>query len=431
MRVAVVDATATGPTRDFPSSSTSEVPVVNDAASVRTPRGGVVIRANDFNPERLILQTVIQGLPPMNVGDRIPGATVGELDYSFGNYKLRPEAAVNVVAGGLQQEVTADRTKHELSVATFNVENLDPNDGSQKFDRLARILVANLKAPDIVALEEVQDNNGAVDDGTVASDVTLDLLVAAVENAGGPHYSWRYVAPVNNEDGGEPGGNIRVAFLFNADRVAFVDRGDAGPLTANGVKGSGPGTQLTYSPGRIDPTSDAWTSSRKPLAAQFVFRGHKVFVIANHFNSKGGDQPLEGRFQPPTLVSEVQRREQATEVRDFVRELLASNPAADVVVAGDLNDFQFSRPLGILKEAHLTALIETLPVPEQYTYDFDGNSQAIDHILVSPALAARVRPGDYDVVHVNSEFADQASDHDPQVVRLLLNDSRRVKARGS
>ena len=31
-------------------------------------------------------------------------------------------------------------------------------------------------------------------------------------------------------------------------------------------------------------------------------RGKKVFVIANHFNSKGGDEPLFGRFQPPTRV---------------------------------------------------------------------------------------------------------------------------------
>jgi uncharacterized protein len=28
---------------------------------------------------------------------------------------------------------------------------------------------------------------------------------------------------------------------------------------------------------------------------------------------------------------------------------------------------------------------------------------------------------DYDPVHVNAEFADQASDHDPQVARLGLD----------
>jgi hypothetical protein len=137
-----------------------------------------------------------------------------------------------------------------------------------------------------------------------------------------------------------------------------------------------------------------------------------------------------GRFQPAQRSSEVQRHGQAAEVRDFVAKLLAADPAANVVVAGDLNDFQFSDTLSILEQSGLGVLIKTLPVDEQYTYDFDGNSQAIDHILLGPSLAKLVRDGDYDVVHVNSEFADQVSDHEPQVVRLLLNDAPTASAAG-
>jgi predicted extracellular nuclease len=54
-------------------------------------------------------------------------------------------------------------------------------------------------------------------------------------------------------------------------------------------------------------------------------------------------------------------------------------------------------------------------VAERYSYVYEGNSQVLDHILVSPAL----RRADYDVVHVNAEFAQQASDHDPQIVRFV------------
>jgi predicted extracellular nuclease len=50
-----------------------------------------------------------------------------------------------------------------------------------------------------------------------------------------------------------------------------------------------------------------------------------------------------------------------------------------------------------------------------YTYDYEGVSEVLDHILVSPGL---VHIQQYQVVHINSEYADQASDHDPQVVRL-------------
>ena len=60
---------------------------------------------------------------------------------------------------------------------------------------------------------------------------------------------------------------------------------------------------------------------------------------------------------------------------------------------------------------------------------FEGNSQVLDHILVSPALCSPGRP-DYDVVHVNAEFADQASDHDPSVAKLTLNDPPTVDAGG-
>ena len=164
--------------------------------------------------------------------------------------------------------------------------------------------------------------------------------------------------------------------------------------------------------------------SRKPLAGEFTYRGKTLFIVANHFNSKGGDTPLFGSVQPPVRSSEDQRHQQAELVRSFADDLLASDPDARIVVLGDLNDFQFSETMRILESTgSRTNLISTLPVAEQYTYVFDGNSQALDHTLLSPSLLAR-RNGQpafaYDVVHVNSEFADQASDHDPQVVRLSL-----------
>ena len=99
----------------------------------------------------------------------------------------------------------------------------------------------------------------------------------------------------------------------------------------------------------------------------------------------------------------------------FVANLLAQNPAAGVIVLGDMNDFQFSTAVGKLKAAGLTALIETLPEAERYSYVFDGNSQALDHIMVSAGVLAGAA---YDVVHVNAEFAAQASDHDPSLALL-------------
>src|SRR5262249_41823727 len=129
----------------------------------------------------------------------------------------------------------------------------------------------------------------------------------------------------NDQDGGIPGGNIRQALLFNPARVAFVPgtlgAGDATTPTSLATDAYGH-LLLTLSPGRIDPNNAAWTTSRKPLAATFDFNGRRVLVIVNHFNSKGGDEPLFGRFQPPVLGSAVQRAQQAQVEHDFIQQAL-------------------------------------------------------------------------------------------------------------
>jgi predicted extracellular nuclease len=210
-------------------------------------------------------------------------------------------------------------------------------------------------------------------------------------------------------------------FMYRTDRgLAFVDRAGGDSTTADSVVNTNGVPALKYSPGRINPASTAWNASRKPLAGEFTFRKHTVFVIANHFDSKGGDDPLMGHLQPPSQPSQVQRVQQATEVRGFVDSIRAIDASADVIVLGDLNDYDFSAPISTLTAGGaLTDLPSTLPLNERYTYDYEGNSEVLDHILLSPALAGTAYK--YDVVHLNSEFADQLSDHDPQVVRIPLS----------
>ena len=388
-----------------------------------TKRGGTLYTGYDQpNSGRLMVQSLIptatQAFPVANVGDTLTGTTAGPLDYNqfAGTYAIQARTIGAVKSGGLQPEVTDKAKDNQATVATYNVENLAPNNPQSKFDRLATGLVTNLRSPDVVALEEIQDNNGATDDGTVAADKTLNKLVDAIAAAGGPHYQWREIDPVNDKDGGQPGGNIRQAFLFNPDRVSFVDRPGGDSTTAVGITGTGDKTALTVSPGRIAPNDPAWNTSRKPLAGEFTFRGKKLFVIANHFDSKGGDQGIDSRFQPPVRSSEVQRVRQAVIEHDFIEQLEKADPKANVVVLGDLNDYQFSPAVLSLtgNGKVLTDLVNTLPVKERYSYVYEGNSQVLDHILVSPNM----KHVEYDVVHINSEFADQTSDHEPQVVRL-------------
>jgi predicted extracellular nuclease len=414
MRVQVNNAVAVGP-----ASSFGEIPVVADNganAGARTNRGGVIISASDFNPERIHLDDTIAAVPLVNVGDGFSTPVVGILDYSFGNFKLNVTSALTRVAGSLAREVTELPRDQEIAVATYNVENLDPSDTT--FARHASYIVDHLRSPDLIAIEEIQDNDGATNSGVTDATTTWNALIAAIVAEGGPTYQFRQINPVDDQDGGEPGGNIRVGFLFRTDReLEFIDR-PGGTSTSNTTVVDHPsGPRLSASPGRIQPANAAFNASRKPLVGEFRMQGKKVFVIANHFNSKGGDHPLFGRFQPPVRSTEVQRHQQAQIVNDFVDDLLEADANANVIVLGDINDFEFSETVEILEGGVLTSLMDTLPKPERYSYDFEGNSQVLDQILVSDNLLDGF-PVEYDVVHVNSEFADQASDHDPQVARI-------------
>ncbi|MGY5047905.1 endonuclease/exonuclease/phosphatase family protein [Streptomyces sp. 900105755] len=386
----------------------------------RTGRGGSLYRSyRDQNTGRLQIQSLgpTADFPVANVGDTLAGATTGPMDYNqYGGYTLVASRLGTLKSGGLQRETTKKQSHGQLAVATYNVENLDPSDGT--FAAHASAIVNNLQSPDIVSLEEIQDDNGATDDGTVAADVTVNKLIDAIVAAGGPKYQWRSVNPVNDQDGGEPGGNIRQVFLFNPERVSFVDRAGGDSTTAVGVTEVHGKAQLTASPGRVDPANTAWTASRKPLAGEFVFQGRTVFVIANHLNSKGGDQSLTSQYQPVARSSETQRHAQATLVNAFVRSILDVQKDAEVIALGDMNDFDFSGTTKIL-ESHgaLWSAIQSLPTKERYTYDYQGNEQVLDQILISKQIRGK---GDfeYDSVHINSEFHDQVSDHDPQVLRF-------------
>ncbi|WP_037860814.1 endonuclease/exonuclease/phosphatase family protein [Streptomyces sp. NRRL S-340] len=385
-----------------------------------TRRGGTVYGSYDSqNTGRLQIQSLgpTAGFPVADVGDTLAGATTGPLDYNqFGGYTLVADRLGTLESGGLRRETTRAQSRGELAVATYNVENLDPSDTT--FAAHASAIVHNLRSPDIVSLEEIQDDNGATDDGTVTAGVTMTKLIDAIVAAGGPRYEWRSIDPVDDQDGGEPGGNIRQAFLFNPARVSFTDRPGGDSTTAVGVTRVHGKAALTASPGRVDPASGAWKSSRKPLAGEFVFHGRTVFVIANHFASKGGDQGLTSQYQPPVRGSETQRHLQAAEVNSFVKDILKVQRNADVIALGDINDFEFSGTAQILEgRGELWSAIKSLPRSERYTYDYQGNAQVLDQILISPSIRHGHR-FDYDSVHINSEFHDQISDHDPQVLRL-------------
>ncbi|RAY13546.1 endonuclease/exonuclease/phosphatase [Actinomadura craniellae] len=421
MLLALDDAVAVGPRSQY-----GEVPVVPAAgAGVRTRRGGIAQRTADPNPERVILAGALAGIPPMNVGDRLAGRTGGVLDYGRGEFRLLPTASPRVLPGGLRPEHTREPRPDELAVATVNLQDLDPDDPPWRFASLARGIAGALRSPDLICVQEVQDNSGPHDDGTVADDQTVSELIAAISAAGGPAYEWRSIDPRDGADGGESGGNARVGFLFRTDRgLAFTDRPDpaAGP-SGGGVAAvvrAGGKARLRVSPGMIGRNDPVWAGTRKPLAGEFTWRGRPLIAVANHWSTASGDDPLYGRYQPPRRFAEFRRERQAQAVARFVRSVRTAEPGALVVVAGDLNSTEDSPPLRALTGGTgLVNPLTRLPLADRYTHLADGNSRALDHVLLSPALAGL--PHEVDAVHMNAEFAAQSTDHDPVVVRIRLD----------
>jgi predicted extracellular nuclease len=417
MRVQVNDAIVVAGTNRF-----DEMAIVGDNGVNAGPfsvAGGLLVSEADFNPEILLVDDGILETPEVATGDSFNGPIVGVLSYTFGAFKLfLTDPPPSSTPGGFAREATTPQAENELSIATFNVLNLDPGDSASKFAGLAEQVVINMASPDIISLQEIQDNTGPTDDGVVSADVVYTMLIDAIVAAGGPTYEFREIAPEDKQDGGQPGANIRVGFLFNPNRVTFIDRPGAGPNDASHAVSGASGVELTFSPGRINPTSTAFFESRKPLAGEFEFNGEKVFVVAAHFNSKSDDDGLYESVQPPALLTEPQRIAIAEEVNAFADEILALDPSAQVVVAGDLNDFEFRPALAALEgeDGALTNLISTVPANERYSFVFNGNSQVLDHILVSPSLAPWAVA---DYVHANVDHPVNDTDHDPVVARMV------------
>lgn len=417
MRIAVPNAKVVGPQKY------GEVVVVagNSTNTEFNVLGGINISKNDYNPERVIVDFDNESYDAKS-GDYYTGNIVGVMGFGFGNYKLWTEEETLPEITRVEKPVTVtdiEPQEDKLNVAAYNVENFSNNvtqTPDEKVEKIAKSFVENMKSPDIITLVEVQDNDGATASNNADATESYERLIAAIVAAGGPTYEWTDIAPEYNQDGGQPGGNIRVGYLYNPERVTLAEGTKGGSTEAvTWVDG-----ELSKNPGRILDLPQ--TNTRKPLAAQFEFQGEKVVVIGAHLNSKGGDQPLFGKNQPPFLGSEAERIELATMINNFIKEGQAQDPNLKVIVAGDMNDFEFTPTLAALKGGILTNMIEKVPAGERFTYYYQGNNQVLDHMLVTNNLADQTK---VDIIHVNANYMEihgRASDHDPVLIQVDLKD---------
>lgn len=368
----------------------------------------------DYNPERVMvddtsLSEPIQVMP----GDKVLGLA-GAVDYTFGNYKLQPLDGFSLETHQVPRAPVSRRfgPMGNTAITTFNVENLfdlvddpvkddqgstpTPEELDTQLTKLALAVRTELLLPEILVVQEVENTS------------ILQELGDRVNAAAGTSYVATSFE-TSDERGIEPG------FLWDSSRVGLLDT----------FQLSGPDVEAAFGPSSPSP-------GREPLVGVFDIAGVEFTIVANHFKSKSGDDPLFGVNDPPTRVTEVQRKAQAQVVRDFVDSVLDADPDALVMVAGDLNDFQFAEPgegsdhpVAILEggpgETPLTNLLGLEKAAETFTFVFDGNSQVLDHMLVSPALLELAVAAD--ILHFNAGFPAvfssdssttvRSADHDP------------------
>ena len=225
-------------------------------------------------------------------------------------------------------------------------------------------------------------------------------------------------------DGLDPRG-INVGLLYRRDRVTVTDTVQRNACTTADL-GFGGGEARCSTKG--DGVLDGYlVATRPPLVISLIVRDESggveqpLTLIVNHWKSKGGTDPAGQEF--------VSRRvAEAQLVAGIVNDLLAADPNAAIMVVGDLNDFVDSPPLRALTDTTPLRDLATInPAAGHYSYVYNGLSQFLDHILVTPNLRAALRSFAY--AHLDADYPAglagqptpyRVSDHDPPVARFRL-----------
>lgn len=352
------------------------------------------------------------GLAHARSGSRIDGAS-GIIDQAAkGEYRLRLTARPTLQGAPRPQP---PQVPGDTRIAALNLENLFNGDGhgggfptlrgARTPDELARQLakhVATIRGldADVVALMELE-NDGYGPDSSLAA------LVEAL-NAGGGH--WRFVRVAAG-----PGDNpIRVGLIYRDDRVR------------------------TQGKAAILEGAPFGEHSRVPLAQAFVpmkagrIDGPAFVVVANHFKSKGCTQA-----QGPDLDQHdgagcwnATRVASARKLDEWIATDPTGQGSERVVIVGDLNAYAREAPVRVLVDAGWRDAFDVIGAQAPYSYVYDGRIGRLDHALLSPDFAARLRGaaewhGNADEpessgYRAGGEGPWRSSDHDPLLLGFDL-----------
>jgi predicted extracellular nuclease len=418
-----------GPGHTFiaPSNPFGDYVLILDAEKpvegvIRTEHGGVLVDHQDplrwYPGFRLTNYSLAQRV---NVGSKLLSRVTGPLAYRVEAFQMTVSDPIEVEVSEIP--LVASRLKSEagyLTIMTMNGFNLDMHVesaslvknpgrdvdddwGDGRFHTLASAVVEQANVPDIVALQEIQDNDGAEMSLVVDASSTYEGLVRAVKELCGVEYHWIDIPPEVGADGGQPGGSIRNGYLYQPERVELVK--DSARL--------------------IGSDEEAFEGSRKPLVVHFREKttGHELACINVHLASKRHQNSIFAPVQPGFDTKLPIRVQQAA----LIEEQLAvmREQGVDYYVTGDFNDTEDSETLAAITRDTSVNLVNLLPPEQRYDYNHRGKLQVLMHGIVPKELAET--HSEYDIIHGNEllgiepgEKGDKPSDHAYVLAKINL-----------
>lgn len=291
----------------------------------------------------------------------------------------------------------------------------DPEDLQRQQDKI--VAAINALDADVVGLMEIE--NSARVDGD--ADEALATLVEALNAAAGAG-TWAYVPSSAELPAADQLDTITNALIYRPAAVETV--GDARAL----------GTQ--------SGDDQAFGNAREPIGQAFapVGGGEQLFVVVNHFKSKGSAGPWPGDADAGDGqgASNESRVRQAEALRDWVPTV--QGDAEAVALVGDFNSYTQEDPLQVLYGAGYTDATMALDAGE-YSYSFSGLSGSLDHVLLNEAALERATGADVWNINAGESVALEysrynaqgtlfyaadpyrSSDHDPVLVGLTAGDA--------
>jgi len=390
---------------------------------IRSEHNGVLI--DHHNPSRWFPGFRMKDYklaPCLNVGSKLLTSVVGPLNYRVESYQINVTHPIRVE----QSHYPLNKSCLEpeagfITIMTLNGFNLDahvesrsmvknPDQdvdddlGEGRFETLAEAVVNQANVPDIVALQEIQDNDGAEISMVVDASLTYAALIREIKKLSGVEYHWVDIAPGVGTDGGQPGGSIRNGFLYNPATVELLE---------SSVRSIG-----------LDEA--AYDGSRKPLLAHFVDKvsGKELACLNIHLASKRHQHSI---FAPEKAGHDARlpvRVKQAEIVREEL--LLLRQQGLDYYVTGDFNDSEVSETLAALLGDESVNLVDSLLPEQRYDYNHRGKLQVLMHGIVSREMA-EVR-AQYDIIHGNEllgvkpgQPSDKPSDHAYVMAKIKMS----------